>query len=109
MTGNRDHVPRDGFALARSHNFYQINEPLFRLIRHSRLRGVHSAQSNPPRALPMLTPADEYLIHQTPFTFDHVYTSDRNFYDRYFFNGYRRDGEVYFAMAMGAYPNLGVF
>lgn len=57
----------------------------------------------------MLTPADEYLIHQTPYTFDHVFTSDRNFYDRYFFNGYRRDGEVYFAMAMGSYPNLGVF
>ena len=56
-----------------------------------------------------LTPADEFLTHQTPYTFDTVYTSDRNFYDRYFFNGYRRDGEVYFAVAMGAYPNLGVF
>ena len=56
-----------------------------------------------------LTPADEYLTHQTPYTFDTVATSDRNFYDRYFFNGYRRDGEVYFAVAMGLYPNLGVF
>ena len=56
-----------------------------------------------------LTAADEYLIHQTPYTFDTVGTSDRNFYDRYFFNGYRRDGEVYFAVAMGQYPNLGVF
>lgn len=33
---------------------------------------------------------------------------DHNFYDRYFFNGYRRDGDVYFAVAMGVYPNLGV-
>lgn len=57
----------------------------------------------------MLTPADDYLIHQTPYTIDTVGTTDRNFYDRYFFNGYRRDGEVYFAMAMGLYPNLGVF
>lgn len=57
----------------------------------------------------MFTAADEFLTHQTPYTFDHVFTSDRNFYDRYFFNGYRRDGEVYFALAMGAYPNLGVF
>jgi hypothetical protein len=57
----------------------------------------------------MLTAADEYLIHQTPHTFDQVATSDRNFYDRYFLNGYRRDGEVYFALAMGTYPNLGVF
>jgi hypothetical protein len=55
-----------------------------------------------------LTAADEYLIHQTPHTFDRVATSDRNFYDRYFFNGYRRDGEVYFALAMGVYPNLGI-
>ncbi len=56
----------------------------------------------------MLTPADEYLIHQTPHTFDTVFTSDRNFYDRYFYNGYRRDGGVYFALAMGLYPNRGV-
>ncbi len=55
-----------------------------------------------------ITPADDYLIHQTPYTFDRVATSDRNFYDRYFFNGYRRDGEVYFALAMGLYPNLGI-
>ena len=56
----------------------------------------------------MLTAADEYLIHQTPYTFDTVGTSDRNFYDRYFFNGYRRDGGVYFAVAMGTYANLGI-
>src|SRR5688572_8654032 len=56
----------------------------------------------------MLTAADDYLIHQTPYTFDRVATSDRNFYDRYFFNGYRRDGGVYFAVAMGVYPNLGI-
>ena len=55
-----------------------------------------------------ITPADDFLIHQTPYTFDRVATSDRNFYDRYFFNGYRRDGEVYFALAMGIYPNLGI-
>ena len=56
----------------------------------------------------MLTAADEFLTHQTPYTFDRVFTSDRNFYDRYFFNGYRRDGGVYFGVAMGMYPNLGV-
>ena len=32
-------------------------------------------------------------------------TSDPNHYDRYFFNGYRRDGSLYFAAAMGLYPN----
>jgi hypothetical protein len=56
----------------------------------------------------VLTPADDYLTHQTPYTFDTVFTSDRNFYDRYFFNGYTRDGSVYFAAAMGMYPNLGI-
>ena len=56
----------------------------------------------------MITQADEFLIHQTPHPFASVGTSDRNFYDRYFFNGYRRDGSVYFAIAMGVYPNLGV-
>ena len=56
----------------------------------------------------VLTAADEYLIHQTPHTFDRVATSDRNFYDRYFFNGYSRDGEIFFAVAMGQYPNLGI-
>jgi hypothetical protein len=57
----------------------------------------------------MLTAADEYLVHQTPYTFDTGFTSDRNFYDRFFFNGYRRDGGVFFALGMGTYPNLGIF
>ncbi|HEY4669818.1 MAG TPA: hypothetical protein VIH05_08590 [Tepidiformaceae bacterium] len=56
----------------------------------------------------MLTAGDEYLTHQTPYTVDTVFTSDRNFYDRYFFNGYSRDGDTYFAVAMGCYPNLGI-
>ncbi len=55
-----------------------------------------------------ITPADDYLIHQTPYTLDRVATSDRNFYDRYFFNGYSPDGGIYFGVAMGQYPNLGI-
>ena len=35
----------------------------------------------------------------------HPATSDRNFYDRYFFNGYLPEGEVFFGAAMGLYPN----
>lgn len=53
----------------------------------------------------MLTRADDYLIHQTCDPVANVGTSDRNFYDRYFFNGYSRDGSVFFAVAMGQYPN----
>ncbi len=55
-----------------------------------------------------ITPADDYLVHQAPYTLDRVFTSDRNFYDRYFFNGYSPDGAVYFGVAMGQYPNLGI-
>lgn len=53
----------------------------------------------------MITKADDYPIHQTPEPIAHVGTSDRNFYDRYFFNGYARDGSTYFAAALGSYPN----
>lgn len=53
----------------------------------------------------MLTKGDDYPIHQTADPIAVVGTSDRNFYDRYFFNGYSRDGETYFAAALGTYPN----
>ncbi len=56
----------------------------------------------------MITSGDDYPIHQTPEPVQQVFTSDRNFYDRFFFNGYFRDGEPYFAGAMGIYPNLGI-
>ena len=55
----------------------------------------------------MLTKGDEYPIHQLP---EPVATagSDRNFYDRFFFNGYSPDGSVFFAGAMGIYPHLNI-
>jgi hypothetical protein len=55
----------------------------------------------------MLTKADDYPVHQTPepIAFAGV---DRNFYDRYFFNGYSADGSVFIAAAMGFYPQLGI-
>ena len=53
----------------------------------------------------MLTKADDYPIHQTSEPIAYAGTSDRNFYDRYFFNGYARDGSIYFAAALGSYPN----
>ena len=56
----------------------------------------------------MLTPFDDYPIHQTPEPIAQPSTGDRNFYDRYFFNGYRADGELYFAAAWGLYPNRSV-
>jgi hypothetical protein len=55
----------------------------------------------------MLTKADDYPVHQTPEPIAYSGT-DRNFYDRYFFNGYADDGECFFALAMGIYPHLNV-
>ena len=50
----------------------------------------------------MLTRFDDYPIHQTPEPVAQPATGDRNFYDRYFFNGYSRDGDLFFAR--GARP-----
>lgn len=56
----------------------------------------------------MLTPFDDFPIHQTPEPVAHPATGDRNVYDRYFFNGYRADASLYFAAAWGLYPNRSV-
>jgi hypothetical protein len=51
---------------------------------------------------------DDLPLHQTPEPLAHVATGDRNAYDRYFFNGYTADGSVFFAAALGVYPNRDV-
>jgi hypothetical protein len=55
----------------------------------------------------VLTYGDDYPIHQTPEPVAFA-GSDRNFYDRYFFNGYSADGSLFFAAALGVYPHLDV-
>ena len=55
-----------------------------------------------------LGPFDEFLAHQTSETFDHVGTSDRNFYDRYYFNMHSSSDELFVITGLGQYPNLGV-
>lgn len=55
----------------------------------------------------MLTHGDDYPLHQTPDPIAFAGT-DRNFYDRYFFNGLSPDGETFFAIAFGVYPQLNV-
>jgi hypothetical protein len=55
----------------------------------------------------MLTKGDDYPIHQTPEPIAYA-GSDRNFYDRYFFNGYSPDGAEFVAVAFGVYPALNV-
>lgn len=55
----------------------------------------------------MLTKGDDYPIHQTALPIAFAGT-DRNFFDRYFFNGYSPAGEHYFAVALGVYPNINI-
>lgn len=54
-----------------------------------------------------LSPMDEFLAHQTCETFDRVFTSDRNFYDRHYFNLHGCSDELFLITGMGRYPNLG--
>ncbi len=56
----------------------------------------------------MLTSFDDYPIHQTCQPVAHAASADPNHYDRYFFNGYTASGSLYFALAMGVYPNRAV-
>jgi hypothetical protein len=56
----------------------------------------------------MLHPLDDHPLHQTPEPLSHPATGDRNFYDRFFFNGYRRDASLVFGVALGLYPNRGI-
>ncbi|MEW6441807.1 MAG: hypothetical protein AB1640_12810 [bacterium] len=55
----------------------------------------------------MLTRGDDYPIHQRA---EPIATAggDLNFYDRYFFNGYAREGRAFFAVALGVYPHRNV-
>ncbi len=56
----------------------------------------------------MLSPLDDLPIHQIAEPIAHVGTSDRNFYDRYYFNLFERSGAVMLTAGLGVYPNLGV-
>ncbi|MEO8266355.1 MAG: hypothetical protein ABI706_12720 [Ilumatobacteraceae bacterium] len=53
----------------------------------------------------MLSGFDDFPIHQTTAPVAYTSTTDINFYDRYFFNGYECDGSMYFGLAMGLYAN----
>jgi hypothetical protein len=53
----------------------------------------------------MITRFDDYLVHQTAEPIAHPATGDRNAYDRYFFHGYTRSADLFFAVALGLYPN----
>ena len=56
----------------------------------------------------MLNKLDDFPVHQTPEPLAHVATSDRNAYDRTWFNGYAPDGSYYFGIGMAVYPHRGI-
>src|SRR5262249_20924539 len=80
--------------------------PASRGAGHARRGGAEAvAARGDLEGLTMLTSYDDYPIHQNPEPVAHPGTGDRNFYDRYFFNGYSRAGDLFFAAALGVYPN----
>ena len=55
----------------------------------------------------MLTKGDDFPIHQKASPLAEV-GSSRNFYDRYFFNGYSSEDEIFFGAVLCVYPNLNI-
>lgn len=53
----------------------------------------------------MITSFDDYCIHQTHEPVCQPSQSDRNFYDRYWFNGFDAGGAFLFEAGLGLYPN----
>jgi hypothetical protein len=53
----------------------------------------------------MITDFDDFMIHQTFNPVDQPGPSDRNFYDRYWFDGFDQDGQFIFEIGFGLYPN----
>ncbi len=51
---------------------------------------------------------DDFPVHQASEFIRHPQTSDRNFYDRYYFNALDTTGEWMAVFGHGQYPNLGV-
>ena len=51
---------------------------------------------------------DDFPIHQTSEYIRYPATSDRNFYDRYYFNLHASSDQVMTIFGLGQYPNLGV-
>jgi hypothetical protein len=50
---------------------------------------------------------DDFPVHQAPEFIAHPGTSDRNFYDRYYFNLYPAEHDLFAIFGFGQYPNLG--
>ncbi|MBK7251112.1 MAG: hypothetical protein IPI06_09620 [Gammaproteobacteria bacterium] len=53
----------------------------------------------------MISRFDDYCLHQSPAYLRVPATTDRNFYDRYFFCGYSADASLMFGVSFARYPN----
>ena len=53
----------------------------------------------------VLHPADDLPLHPTPAPLLHPVSDSPGLYDRYFHNGFTADGSLFFAVALGVYPN----
>ncbi|MEY3029830.1 MAG: hypothetical protein RL058_193, partial [Actinomycetota bacterium] len=53
----------------------------------------------------VLHPADDLPLHPTPAPLLHPLSDSPGLYDRYFHNGFTADGSLFFAVALGVYPN----
>lgn len=52
-----------------------------------------------------ITRFDDYCIHQTTDPIAQPVSAERNFYDRYWFNGFDKNGAFFFEAGFGIYPN----
>lgn len=55
----------------------------------------------------MITPMDEWLIHQVPRPIQEVASDNPHWQDRFYFNFMTRDGESAGLLGLGAFPNMG--
>src|ERR1700753_3278465 len=56
----------------------------------------------------MLGPMDEFPVHQIPQPIAWPGSSDRNFYDRSYFNAHDRTGNIFVISGLASSPTLGV-
>jgi len=56
----------------------------------------------------VLSRFDDYPIHQTPEPLATPASSDKDVYERYWFNGYSTAGDLYFGIGTALYPHLGI-
>ncbi len=66
---------------------------------------LHTRQQDTTSVARVLSSFDDFPIHQTSHPIAQTASTDINHYDRYFFNGYTKDTRLFFALAMGLYPN----